>query len=49
MTAGLIVGTHRRVPSAALTALRPHARVLLVAGDERRPSELLAAVECLSA
>jgi hypothetical protein len=43
MTAGLVVGgdgeTH-----AALTALRPNARVLLVTGDEQDATELLAAV-----
>ena len=43
MTAGLIVGTNGE-SGAALTALRPNARVLLVTGDERDASELLAAV-----
>ena len=43
MTAGLIVGTNGE-SGAALTALRPNARVLLVTGDERDATELLAAV-----
>ena len=43
MTAGLIVGTDGE-SGAALTALRPNARVLLVTGDERDATELLAAV-----
>jgi hypothetical protein len=43
MTAGLIVGTNGE-SGAALTALRPNARVLLVTGDERDAAELLAAV-----
>ena len=43
MTAGLLVGADGE-PGAALTALRPNARVLLVTGDERDATELLAAV-----
>ena len=43
MTAGLIVGTNGE-SGAALTALRPNARVLLVTGDARDATELLAAV-----
>jgi len=43
MTAGLIVGTNGE-SGAALTALRPNARVLLVTGDEQDATELLAAV-----
>jgi hypothetical protein len=43
MTAGLIVGTNGG-SGAALSALRPNARVLLVTGDERDATELLAAV-----
>ena len=43
MTAGLIVGTNGE-SAAALTALRPNARVLLVTGDEQDATELLAAV-----
>jgi hypothetical protein len=43
MTAGLIVGANGE-SGAALTALRPNARVLLVTGDERDATELLAAV-----
>ena len=43
MTAGLILGTDGE-SGAALTALRPNARVLLVTGDERDATELLAAV-----
>jgi hypothetical protein len=42
-TAGLIVGADDE-SGAALTALRPNARVLLVTGDERDATELLAAV-----
>jgi hypothetical protein len=42
-TAGLIVDTNGE-SGAALTALRPNARVLLVTGDERDATELLAAV-----
>jgi hypothetical protein len=42
-TAGLVVGTNGGF-GPALTALRPHARVLLVTGDERDATELLAAV-----
>ncbi len=43
MTAGVIVGTDGG-SGAALTALRPNARVLLVTGDEQDATELLAAV-----
>jgi hypothetical protein len=43
MTAGLIIGDDGE-SGAALTALRPNARVLLVTGDERDATELLAAV-----
>ena len=43
MTAGLVVGTNGE-SGAALTALRPNARVLLVTGDEQDATELLAAV-----
>ena len=43
MTAGLILGAGGE-SGAALTALRPNARVLLVTGDERDATELLAAV-----
>ncbi len=43
MTAGLVVGTNGE-SGPALTALRPNARVLLVTGDERDATELLAAV-----
>jgi hypothetical protein len=39
-TAGLVVGS----TGAAVTALRPHARVLLVTDDERDVEEILAAV-----
>jgi hypothetical protein len=55
MTAGLVVGSDvgsaggsdggsAGGSAAALTALRPNARVLLVTGDERDATELLAAV-----
>jgi hypothetical protein len=43
MTAGLIVGSNGET-AAALTALRPNARVLLVTGDEHDATEVLAAV-----
>ena len=43
MTAGLVVGSNGE-SGPALTALRPNARVLLVTGDERDATELLAAV-----
>ena len=43
MTAGLIA-RHNGESGAALTALRPNARVLLVTGDARDATELLAAV-----
>jgi hypothetical protein len=43
MTAGLIIGVDGE-SGAALTALRPNARVLLITGDERDATELLAAV-----
>jgi hypothetical protein len=43
MTAGLVVGADGD-SGAALTALRPNARVLLVTGDEQDATELLAAV-----
>lgn len=43
MTAGLVVGSNGD-SGPALTALRPNARVLLVTGDERDATELLAAV-----
>ena len=43
MTAGIILGTDGQ-STAALAALRPNARVLLVTGDERDATELLAAV-----
>ena len=43
MTAGLVVGTNGG-SGPALTALRPNARVLLVTGDQRDATELLAAV-----
>jgi hypothetical protein len=43
MTAGLIVDADGR-SGPALIALRPNARVLLVTGDERDATELLAAV-----
>jgi hypothetical protein len=43
MTAGLVVGANGE-SGPALTALRPNARVLLVTGDERDATELLAAV-----
>jgi hypothetical protein len=43
MTAGLVVCTNGG-SGPALTALRPNARVLLVTGDERDATELLAAV-----
>jgi hypothetical protein len=43
MTAGLVVGADGD-SGAALTALRPNARVLLVTGDEQDATELLAVV-----
>jgi hypothetical protein len=43
MTAGLVVDADGR-SGPALSALRPNARVLLVTGDERDATELLAAV-----
>ena len=43
MTAGLVVGANGE-SGPALTALRPNARVLLVTGDQRDATELLAAV-----
>ncbi len=43
MTAGLILGTSGGA-DAAVTALRPHARVLLVSGDGSDVAELLSAV-----
>jgi hypothetical protein len=43
MTAGLILGTGQRA-GAAVTALRPHARVLLVSNDQFDLSEVLAAI-----
>jgi hypothetical protein len=43
MTAGLVVGTDDE-SAAALTALRPNARVLLVTTDEQDATEILAAV-----
>ncbi|ULN50100.1 3-methyl-2-oxobutanoate hydroxymethyltransferase [Mycolicibacterium goodii] len=43
MTAGLVIGPQSRI-GAAVTALRPHARVLMVGGDERDVVDLLAAL-----
>jgi hypothetical protein len=43
MTAGLVIDDDGE-SGAALTALRPNARVLLVTGDEQDATELLAAV-----
>ena len=43
MTAGLLLGADGE-SGAALSALRPNARVLLVTGDEQDATELLAAV-----
>jgi hypothetical protein len=43
MTAGIVVGSNGET-SAALVALRPNARVLLVTGDEDDATEVLAAV-----
>jgi len=43
MTAGLILGERREV-GAAVSALRPHARVLMVSKDEQDVSEVLTAL-----
>ena len=43
MTAGLILGERREV-GAAVSALRPHARVLMVTKDEQDVSEVLTAL-----
>lgn len=43
MTAGLILGDRREV-GAAVSALRPHARVLMVTTDEHDVSEVLTAL-----
>ena len=43
MTAGLILGERREV-GAAVSALRPHARVLMVSKDEHDVSEVLTAL-----
>lgn len=43
MTAGLILGARREV-GPALTALRPHARVLMVTDDESDVAEVLTAL-----
>jgi hypothetical protein len=43
MTAGLILGEGREV-GAAVSALRPYARVLLVTDDEQDASEVLSAI-----
>ena len=43
MTAGLVIGERTRIDSA-VAALRPHARVLMVTGDERDLIELLTAL-----
>jgi hypothetical protein len=43
MTAGLVLGEQRHV-GAAVSALRPHARVLMVTADEHDVSEVLAAL-----
>jgi len=43
MTAGLVIGERTRIDSA-VAALRPHARVLMVSGDERDVIDLLTAL-----
>jgi hypothetical protein len=43
MTAGVVLGTGRAV-DAAVTALRPHARVLLVSNDVQDVAEIMSAV-----
>jgi hypothetical protein len=43
MTAGLVLGEQREV-AAAVSALRPHARVLLVTDDQQDAAEILSAV-----
>jgi hypothetical protein len=43
MTAGLVIGERARI-GAAVAALRPHARVLMVTGDEQDVIDLLAAL-----
>jgi hypothetical protein len=43
MTAGLVIGDRARIDSA-VAALRPHARVLMVTGDERDVIDLLTAL-----
>jgi hypothetical protein len=43
MTAGLVIG-ERRLIRTTVAALRPHARVLMVSGDERDVVDLLAAL-----
>jgi hypothetical protein len=43
MTAGLVIG-ERALVGATVTAVRPHARVLMVSGDERDVIDLLTAL-----
>ncbi len=43
MTAGLVIGDRKRI-GAAVAALRPHARVLMVTGDEQDVIDLLTAL-----
>jgi hypothetical protein len=43
MTAGLVIG-ERELIAATVAALRPHARVLMVSGDERDVVDLLTAL-----
>ena len=43
MTAGLVIGERSQI-GAAVAALRPHARVLMVTGDEHDVIDLLAAL-----
>jgi len=43
MTAGLVIGERARV-GATVAAVRPHARVLMVSGDERDVADVLTAL-----
>jgi hypothetical protein len=43
MTAGLVIGEQTQI-ATAVAALRPHARVLMVTGDERDIVDLLTAL-----
>ncbi|AKS34855.1 3-methyl-2-oxobutanoate hydroxymethyltransferase [Mycolicibacterium goodii] len=43
MTAGLVIGEHARI-GPTVAALRPHARVLMVGGEERDVVDLLTAL-----